>query len=147
MATEKIVKCYVRRMSDPEPPKTPRFVPLELFSLWKFLMEERHHLKVTDRVTSLWFEKGASSDTSYMDIHHERVVQLELFYFSDQDGMLHQEVRYFPADSEEDYEKIKRIFLSHYTDIPDVQKGKPRVNENPGIWIKREAPLALFANE
>lgn len=137
MATEKIVKCLVRNKDDKDAPPTSRYVPLEIFNLWKFLMEERHSFDISGPVTSLWFEKGAASESSYAGIEYEPVNQVELFYFSDNDGMLHQEVRYFPSSDPAGYNRIKEAFAAHYRDGRSSNNGEPKMNENPGVWIKR----------
>jgi len=137
VATEKIVKCFVRRTDEPPASQSSRFVPLDIFNLWKFLMEERHLFEVSEPVTSLWFEKGAASESSYAGIEYEPVTQVELFYFAEEDGMLHQEVRYFPSDERDSFERIKDAFVSHYRNGRTGKNGDPKLNENPGVWIKR----------
>ena len=137
MATEKIVKCFVRNRGADGSSRSSRFVPLDLFNLWKFLMEERHRFEIVEPVTSLWFEKGATSESSYAGIDYEPVQQVELFYFSENDGMLHQEIRYFPSSDPEKYRMIREAFVSHYRDGRSHSEGDPKLNENPGVWIKR----------
>ncbi len=137
MATEKIVKCFVRRNDMPDAPASPRFVPLDIFNLWKSLMEERHHFEVSDPKASLWFERGAATESSYAGIEYEPVTQVELFYFAEEDGMLHQEVRYFPSSDEADYDRIKDAFTAHYRNHKSHGNGDPKLNENLGVFIKR----------
>jgi len=137
MATEKIVKCLVQKKDDPDQSKTPRFVPLDIFEVWKFLMKEKHGFHVSDEVTSLWFERNAASESSYAGIEYEPVTQVEIFYFSGSDGMLHQQIRYFSSSDEEEYEGVRDAFLSHYKDGRESAGTSPKVNEIQGVWIKR----------
>ncbi|MFH1278532.1 MAG: hypothetical protein ABIK65_09150 [Candidatus Eisenbacteria bacterium] len=137
MATEKIVKCRVRRPDVSDAPSSPRFVPLDIFNLWKFLMEERHRFEVFGPKASLWFERGAATESSYVGIEYEPVTQVELFYFAEEDDMLHQEVRYFPSGDEEEYDHIKHAFTAHYRNHKTRGDGDPKLNENPGVFIKR----------
>ena len=55
MATEKIVKCFVQKKDVHDALRTARYVPLDIFNLWKFLMEKRHMFDVSDRVSLLYF--------------------------------------------------------------------------------------------
>jgi hypothetical protein len=137
MATEKIVKCFVQKKDDPDGSKTSRFVPLDIFELWKFLMEVKHNFHVSGGVTSLWFERNAASESSYAGIEYEPVTQVEIFYFCDSDGMLHQQIRYFPAADEQAYEKVRAAFLSHYEEGREGPGNPPKLNEIQGVWIKR----------
>lgn len=138
MATEKMVKCYVRHDDPPDSAASPRFVPLDIFDLWKFLMEERHRFRVSDPKASLWFERGAATASSYAGIEHEPVTQVELFYFAEEDGVLHQEVRYFPSGDGEAYDRIKSAFVAHYRNHKVQGRGDPKLNETPGVYIKRQ---------
>lgn len=137
MATEKIVKCFVQKMDAEGAPRSVRYVPLEIFNLWKFLMQERHRFRVTDATASLWFERGQATESSYAGIEYEPVTQVELFYFAEEDGMLHQEVRYFPSADGERFGEIKEAFTSHYRNHRSVGDGDPKLNENSGVWIRR----------
>lgn len=137
MATEKIVRCSVRVKDNPESAGTDRYIPLDIFEPWKYMMEGRHGFIVDRKMASLWFEKGAASEASYLDIDHELVTQVELFYFSQDDGMLHQQVRYFPSGDLKAYEGIRDIFVSHYQHVGTDGSCMPRLNECRGVWVKR----------
>ncbi|MFH1681688.1 MAG: hypothetical protein ABIH26_13735 [Candidatus Eisenbacteria bacterium] len=137
MPTETIVRCFVRKEEPPGSSRTPRYVPLEIFNLWKRLMEERHGFGVADPVVSLWFEKGEASESSRAIVAHEPVTQFELFYLSEKDGLLRREVRYFPSADQKEYGRIRDLFLAHYNDAPTRDESLPKWKENPGVWILR----------
>ncbi|MBN1827507.1 MAG: hypothetical protein JW958_14765 [Candidatus Eisenbacteria bacterium] len=137
MATEKIVRCLVSREDTSPTEPTTRYVPLDIFELWKFLMENRHGFSVDRRVTSLWFERGAATRSSYAGIDFEAVTQVELFFFSEEDGMLHQQVRYFPSGDPDVYRRIRDVFVSHYRRAGGHAEEMPKLSETPGVWVRR----------
>ena len=61
MASQKLVRCEIRRPDSAGGP-TVRYVPLEIFGLWEFLMRTKHRFEVTRSVASLldfpWFLSG-----------------------------------------------------------------------------------------
>ncbi len=138
MASEKLVRCRVsKRNGSAAGHPTSRYIPLDIFQLWEFLMRERHSFDVSSPVTSLWFERGETSESTYSGLDIEPVTRVELFFFAEEDGMLHQKVRFFPSREKEEYFSIRDTFLSHYREIhPDARKSL-NFRENPGVWICR----------
>jgi hypothetical protein len=132
MGSQKIMKCEIRRVGG-HGPTTERFVPLEIFGLWEYLMVHKHDFEVLHPRASLWLDMEDSPDTAYGEAQYERVTEVTAFVYSERDGMFTRARRYFASDR---CEELKRIFLSHY------QEGggrlQPHLRERPGIWLHRE---------
>lgn len=139
MASEKLVRCVVSRnhgFVEPKPPSA-RYVPLDVFQLWEYLMRHRHNFSISDKMTSLWFERGGTTESRYTGLDVEPVTRVELFFFSPDDGMLHQKVRYFPSDDPERYAGIRDTFLSHYRESIESRGKEINYREHAGVWITR----------
>ncbi|MFH1312024.1 MAG: hypothetical protein ABIJ00_02245 [Candidatus Eisenbacteria bacterium] len=113
MAKEKIVRCMVSRNGSNGGEKSVRYIPLEIFELWKIVMTERHEFKIDDDCISLWFDIDGDPNVTYADANYNKVVRLSLSLYSEKHGMFKTVTRYFPSDS---YHEIKPCFLSHYKD-------------------------------
>ena len=135
MAKEKIVRCKVSRDGEDGPPESVRFVPLEVFRLWKHLMTGKHNFAVRDECVSIWFDIDGDPNVSYSDANYEKVIRFSLLVYSDKDGMYHKITRFFPTDS---YEEIKPRLLSHYSAYFDSAQFPPRIEETCGVWLKRD---------
>ena len=59
MTSQKLVRCRIKRRDDPTVGSV-RYVPLEIYGLWEFLMREKHQFEVTGNVASLWIERSRS---------------------------------------------------------------------------------------
>ena len=55
MASQKLVRCEVRRETPSEEAQV-RYVPLEIFGLWEYLMTRRHQFQVEEARASLWLD-------------------------------------------------------------------------------------------
>ena len=138
MGSQKIVRCEIRRVGSAGP-TTERFVPLEIFGLWEYLMTHKHDFEVLDSRASLWLDMEDSPDTAYGEAQFERVTEVTAFVFSERDGMFTRARRYFASDR---CEELKQIFLSHYQD--EAGRVQPHLRERPGIWLHREsAPVEV----
>jgi hypothetical protein len=138
MGSQKIMRCEIRRVGSTGP-TTERFVPLEIFGLWEYLMVHKHQFDVLNPSASLWLDMEDSPDTAYGESQYERVTEVTAFVYSERDGMFTRARRYFASDR---CEELKRIFLSHY----EAEGGRlqPHLRERPGIWLHREnAPVEV----
>ena len=135
MAKEKIVRCKVSRTQEGELRESVRFVPLDVFHLWKHLMTETHDFAVCDESVSIWFDIDGDPNVSYSDANYVKVLRFSLLVYSDKDGMYHKITRYFPAD---DYEAIKPRLLAHYAAYFESPQFPPRIEETFGVWLKRD---------
>ena len=132
MSSQKIVRCEIRRAGSTGP-ATERFVPLEIFGLWDYLMTHKHQFEVLDPRASLWLDMEDSPETAYGQTHYERVTEVTAFVYSERDEMFMRARRYFASDR---CEELKRIFLSHY--VGDGDRLQTHLRERPGIWLHRE---------
>lgn len=131
MPSQKLVRCEIRRPGE-STPASPRYVPLEIFGLWEFLMTRKHGFHVDASRASLWLDMEDAPEAAYGRDQFERVTEVTVFVYSDRDDMFTRVCRYFPT---EECESLKSIFLSHY---PSSGKLASQVRERPGIWIHRE---------
>jgi len=132
MPSQKLVRCEIRPQGDTDP-ATARFVPLEIFGLWEFLMTSRHQFEVLNPCASLWLDMEDQPEAAYGEHQFDRVTEVTAFVYSDRDDMFTRACRYFPS---EESAKLKNIFLSHYgVDGSRIQR---QVRERQGIWLHRE---------
>ena len=109
----KIVRCVVRNLTTQK--QQIRFIPLSEYKLWEHLLKERHRIEVIKKQTMLWISKEEYSMNKgiYSKMSKENVIKITLYLFSkeEEEEMLIPVIRFL---SEEEYPKIKPIFLSHY---------------------------------
>ena len=136
MASQKLMRCEVRREA-PEIMPQLRYVPLEIFGLWEYLMTRRHGFQVEDSRASLWLDAEETPESAYDEHEYDHVTEVSVFLYSGRDDMFTRVCRYFPS---EHCEVLKKIFLSHY---PEGDGGiQTRLRERPGFWIHRPAAQA-----
>lgn len=131
MSSQKLVRCELRRKGSGH--TQVRYVPLEIFGLWEHLMTTKHQFEVLVPKASLWLDMEDSPDAAYSQEQYERVTEVTAYVYSDRDEMFTRARRYFPAEQSE---KLKKIFLSHYTS--GEGRIQTQVHERQGIWIQRE---------
>jgi hypothetical protein len=136
MPSQKLVRCEIRPRGSNALP-TPRFIPLEIFGLWEFLMTSKHGFEVLEPRASLWLDMEDSPETAYHEHQYERVTEVTAFVYSGRDEMFTRACRYFRS---EDCERLKAIFLAHYHG--GGLKLQTHVRERQGIWLNREPVLS-----
>ena len=134
MASQKLVRCEIRRSSD-SARSTVRYVPLEIYGLWEFLMRTRHQFEITANVASLWIDVDENPEAAYGEGQYERVTEVTLLRYSEKDGMFGRVSRYFPT---QEYPELKKLLLQHYEGVRDPGAPNLQLKERQGIWIKRE---------
>ncbi len=134
MASQKLVRCEIQRPDSTGQP-TVRYVPLEIYGLWEYLMRTKHQFKVTQSVASLWIDVDESPEAAYGENQYERVTEVQLLRYSEQDGMFSRVSRYFPT---EEYPLLKDLLLKHYKSVADPSAPGPQLKERRGIWIRRD---------
>ena len=132
MASQKLVRCEIHHPSEPGSQST-RFVPLEIFGLWEFLMVQRHGFEVRDVRASLWLDAEEAPESAYDEHQFDRVTEISVFLYSGRDDMFTRVCRYFPSG---ECGALKRIFLAHYPQ--EAARIQPHVRERAGIWIHRD---------
>jgi hypothetical protein len=133
MASQKLVRCEIRKPGSTGE-ATVRFVPLEIFGLWEFLMRNKHRFEVTRSVASLWFDVDETPEVAYGENQYERVTEVQLVRYSSQDGMFSRVSRYFPTP---EYPILKEMLLRHYESVSDPSAPHLQLKEREGIWIRR----------
>ena len=137
MAKEKIVRCKVSRAREGRgtaDSESVRFVPLEIFDLWKHLMNGKHDFAVREETVSIWFDIDGDPNVSYSDANYEKVTRFSMLVYCDKDGMYHKITRFFPTEV---YSQIKPRLLSHYARYFESPQFPPRIEETCGVWLKR----------
>jgi hypothetical protein len=137
MAKEKIVRCKVSRDGDGGDgagTESVRFVPLEIFDLWKHLMHGKHRFTVGEESASIWFDIDGDPNVSYSEANYEKVTRFSMLVYCDRDGMYHKITRFIPTDA---YAEIKPRLLSHYACYFDSPQFPPTIEETCGVWLKR----------
>ncbi|HEY3217310.1 MAG TPA: hypothetical protein VGK93_12545 [Candidatus Eisenbacteria bacterium] len=135
MPSQKLVRCEIRRRGHGSP-ATPRYVPLEIYGLWEYLLSTRHGFEVVSQEASLWLDMEDAPEAAYGESQFDRVTEVSLFVYSDRDDMFTRVCRYLPS---RECETLKAIILSHYP--PDSQRVQPHIRERNGIWVhRRSAP-------
>jgi hypothetical protein len=137
MASQKLVRCEIRRPDAAGDP-TVRYVPLDIFGLWEFLMRTKHRFEVTQCVASLWIDVNETPEIAYGENQYERVTEVELLRYSDQDGMFSRVSRYFPTI---EYPELKTLLLNHYESVSSPDSPHLQIKERQGIWIRRDPRL------
>jgi len=132
MSSLKLVRCEVRPRGSKSAP-SPRFVPLEIFGLWEYLIATKHGFEVNAPRASLWLDVEDAPEAAYQEHEFERVTEVTAYVFSGRDDMFTRACRYFRSD---ECDRLKDIFLSHYRD--GGAKIQTQVRERPGIWLQRE---------
>jgi hypothetical protein len=133
MASRKLVRCEIRR-PDSAADATVRYVPLEIFGLWEFLMRTKHRFEVTRSVASLWIDVDETPEAAYGENQYERVTEVDLLRYSERDGMFSRVSRYFPSP---DYPVLKELLLRHYESVSDPSAPQLQIKERQGVWIRR----------
>ncbi len=139
MASQKLVRCDIRRRGSREQ-GSPRFIPLEIFGLWEYLMSTKHDFEVLEPRASLWLDMEDSPEAAYSEGQYERVTEVSAFVYSGRDEMFTRACRYFRSD---ECERLKSIFLAHYGG--GEERPQAHVRERQGIWLHRQpgpAPVA-----
>ena len=133
MSSQKLVRCEIRRRGTQDP-STPRFIPLEIFGLWEYLMTTKHDFDVLEPRASLWLDMEDAPEAAYGENQYERVTEVSAFVYSGRDDMFTRACRYFRT---EECERLKNIFLRHYEPGPE-RPHSTHVRERQGIWLVRE---------
>ncbi|HPM78594.1 MAG TPA: hypothetical protein PK961_16005 [bacterium] len=126
-----MVKCFLRKPGEEE--RSIRFVPLEIFGLWRVLMVRVHGFALLDPEVSRWIpdESEYQIYTPEMESEAERVVEISFKYV--ESGRPDRPiVRYFPSA---EYQDIIGFFRSHF---PDESKMEG-VLQRKGRYLKNRA--------
>lgn len=131
-----MVSCYV---TSPYPqPNNPegqgrqiRYIPKDIFRLWKFLMVNAKGFQVDEEVHSFWVDEEMYSRESNSFGKHriETVVQVYFRYFKNIEGG-RPVIRYFPSEY---YHQIMSFFLRNFSQ-EHIQKD---IQRSDGFFVVR----------
>jgi hypothetical protein len=133
MASQKLVRCELRKPVVGT--STVRYVPLEIFGLWEFLMRNKHQFEVDGSVASLWIDVDENPEVAYGENQYERVTEVTLLRYSEPDGMFSKVNRYFPT---RECPELKNLLLRHYASVHEPGSPSLQFRERQGVWIRRE---------
>ena len=88
MASQKLVRCEIRRPEDPNGASI-RYVPLEIYGLWEFLMTEKHGFEVLSARSSLWLDSEEAPEAAY-DQQVNKIEELRAEMFERMGQMIKQ---------------------------------------------------------
>jgi hypothetical protein len=131
LSSQKLVRCEVRRRGS-QGPGSARFIPLEIFGLWEYLITNKHGFDVLSPRASLWLDMEDSPEAAYSENQYDRVTEVSAFVYSGRDEMFTRACRYFRSD---ECDQLKSIFLSHYHGSHEHPQA--HVRERQGIWLHR----------
>lgn len=132
MPSQRIVRCEITRGTDTR--LSVRYIPMEIFGLWEYLMTTKHGFAVRSRQASLWIDAEESPDIRSSESRFDEVTEVTLFVYSNDEGMFSRVMRYFPT---EEYSELRDIFLRHYAARAGDGQLEPQIKERPGVWIRR----------
>jgi hypothetical protein len=136
MSSQKLLRCEIRPRGG-SGRVSARYIPLEIFGLWEYLMVHRHEFEISEPRASLWLDMEDSPEAAYGDHQYERVTEVTAYVYSGRDDMFTRARRYFAS---EDCERLKSIFLAHYHE--NGGRLQTQIRERPGIWLYRDAATA-----
>jgi len=125
VSSQKLLRCEIRPRGNGGQ-RSERYIPLEIFGLWEYLMIHRHDFEIIQPRASLWLDMEDSPEAAYQDHAYERVTEVTAYVYSGRDDMFTRARRYFAT---EECERLKSIFLAHYTD--EGARIQTRVRERP----------------
>ena len=124
MESINMIRCYLSK--NPEEKGDVRYVPLEIFTLWRFLMERVHNLTVQSPFVSVWVPED-SVDQKLSTDTREPVIEVR-FKYIERSGVGRPVTRYFPEDN---FDMIYGYFRRHFTE-ENIMEG---VQHRKGYWI------------
>ncbi|MCZ7582347.1 MAG: hypothetical protein M5R36_02870 [Deltaproteobacteria bacterium] len=130
-----MVRCFLSRSPDEQ--GDVRYTPLEIFTLWRFLMERVHNLHVQDPVVSVWipeeYAEGEDGDAA------EKVIEVS-FKYMEREGVGRPITRYFP---EENFDMIFGYFRKHFSE-ENILEG---VQHRKGVFAGGESARPYVGTE
>lgn len=113
-----------------------RYVELEQFRLWEYMMRTRHRIEVRGIRVGLWLTSSEFRANSGPLLHGgsaEEVTQIRISSFNTRHHYTLETVRYVPT---EQFDSVKQILLSHVADS-DADRQRFDVRERHGVCVSR----------
>ncbi len=112
MNSIEMIKCFLS--NEPDNTGDVRYIPADIFDMWRFLMERVHTMAVSDPAISLWVSEDVY-DKDHDSQPADAVIEIR-FRYMDMGEMGRVVTRYFP---ETQFESIYSMFRNHF---PDEQR-------------------------
>jgi hypothetical protein len=124
-----LVRCRLDGLDEGE---TLRYVPLNEFELWRYMMENRHSRNVQVENVSLWIaERSAWWNSGYAEEELVPVLRLR-FERPRENGVREVVERFFPAET---YPQAQEALLSHFGGPPRLRL----IGAIPGYFVPPES--------
>ena len=126
-----MVKCFLAKNEDEK--GGVRYVPFEIYELWRFLMEKVHNMVVQDPEVAIWMPFTAFETLSEEEKPESTDSVIEIkFKYHESKNMGKPVVRYFP---ENNFDMIFTYFKVHF---PDESKMEG-VQKRPGCFFTSDS--------
>ncbi len=130
--SQKLIRCTVKSNNSPA---SLRYIELEHYTLWSYMMLHKHGLEVSDASLWLWIKKTDVEAKKAQYAHFstmEKVNKIELLIFDERYGFTQETYRFAPA---EETNLLQKTLLSHLS--PDiVNSGSYDINNYAGYCIQ-----------
>jgi hypothetical protein len=112
-----MIRCFVRSPrpsgDSPSDERSPRYVPSEIFRLWRYLMESVKGFEISDIVAGVWLdEEMFTKERDSYGVVRPDVVMEVFFNYTRDTSVGRPVIRYFPQDR---FEAIVAIFLRNFS--------------------------------
>lgn len=130
--SKKLLRC---KILNKQATHSERFIEIENFKLWSYMMFHKHGLKIQD--VSLWLWMGQKDYTARQEIYSRAVEvvavnKLCIFVFDEENGFSHVINRYAP---QEESPQVEKILSSHLA--PElVASGNYEITIHNGYCLK-----------
>ena len=132
VSSQKLLRCEIRSRGNGGQ-RSERYIPLEIFGLWEYLMTHRHDFEIIQPRASLWLDMEDSPEAAYQDHAYERVTEVTAYVYSGRDDMFTPGAPLL---------RDRRVRAAQI-DLPralhrEGARIQTRVRERPGIWLHRD---------
>jgi hypothetical protein len=135
--TVPMVRCRLDAR-DESAARTLRYVPLDEFGLWRYMMEHRHRREVTVEEISIWVAEDSARWSSFEGPDSLEPVLRVRFQQVGEDGTPMPVQRFFPAET---YPEAQEALLRHY------QNGsRSAVRATPGYFVPVQSAQGATAS-
>jgi len=147
--SQKLLRCQVESKNNT---RSYRYVELEHYKFWSYMMFHKHGLRIIDLSLWLWIKEDdfrAREDLYRSFPEVDAVNKIELFLFDEQNGFSHTTYRYV---GRQESENLENILFSHLSqDL--ITSGNYEIKTHAGFCIKSNVKnlknmiLGLSGNE
>lgn len=130
--SQKLIRCMLISKNKTT---SKRYVEVDHYKLWSYMMFHKHGMKIKDKALCLWVKEQEFLErqeiySRFSDI--DEVNKIELFLFDDMHGFSHTIYRFVEKD---ETSMLKKVLLSHIS--PEISEGgNYEMNVQNGFCIK-----------